>query len=258
MSKYTRRLGAPIALATVTLLGACRSDAKKGPDSTALGADTTLNRDLALANRDSAAQPQLKDVPANAPAANTPKPSDPRSASTPAPTPSASGSRSRPPATDDDAERQHGDDEPGRRVESRRQRAAAPSERSLTGTTLNTHASSKICTNTNAVGDHVTATVENAVSGSNGAVIPAGATVNLTVTQLKRSENSNDKIVMEFAVNSVTFGGKTYPIEAHRHVGARSIASRTSRRARTRRRSASARWPARSPDGSSARARRRR
>ena len=39
MLKYTRRLGAPIALATVTLLGACRSDAKK-TDSTALGADS--------------------------------------------------------------------------------------------------------------------------------------------------------------------------------------------------------------------------
>ncbi|HEY5062988.1 MAG TPA: hypothetical protein VII52_15720 [Gemmatimonadaceae bacterium] len=36
----------------------------------------------------------------------------------------------------------------------------------------------------------------------------------MTVTQLKRSENANDKIVMEFAVNSVTFGGRTYPIDA--------------------------------------------
>jgi hypothetical protein len=81
------------------------------------------------------------------------------------------------------------------------------------GSTLNTHANSRICTNTNAVGDHVTATVENTVAGSNGAAIPAGATVNMTVTQLKRSENSNDPIVMEFAVNSVTFGGHTYPIE---------------------------------------------
>jgi hypothetical protein len=82
------------------------------------------------------------------------------------------------------------------------------------GSTLNTNASSRICTNTNAVGDHVTATVESAVSGSNGAVIPAGATVNLTVTRLKRSENANDPVVMEFAVNSVSFGGKTYPLDA--------------------------------------------
>jgi hypothetical protein len=82
------------------------------------------------------------------------------------------------------------------------------------GSTLNTTAGSKICTNTNAVGDHVTATVENSVQGSNGAMIPAGATVHMTVTQLKRSENANDKIIMEFAVNSVSFGGHTYPIDA--------------------------------------------
>jgi len=50
------------------------------------------------------------------------------------------------------------------------------------------------------------------VSGSNGATIPAGADVTLEVTNLKRCENMNDKIVMEFAVKSVTFGGKTYPV----------------------------------------------
>ena len=74
MSKYIRRYAAPIALVTVALLGACRSESKRA-DSTALGADTTLNRDLALANRDTTAQPQLKDIPANAaratPSANT-------------------------------------------------------------------------------------------------------------------------------------------------------------------------------------------
>jgi hypothetical protein len=64
------------------------------------------------------------------------------------------------------------------------------------------------------VGDHVTATVNNAVSGSNGAVIPAGATANLEITSLKRSENSNDQIQMGFRVMSVAFGGHTYPVEA--------------------------------------------
>jgi hypothetical protein len=207
MLKYTRRLGAPIALATVTLLGACGSDAKKA-DSTALGADTTLSRDLALANRDSAAQPQLKDVPASTPAASTPKPSASKPAK-PAPKPSAPAPK--PPTTTAS----------GNTVTSNPGASTNPGSTGggavgtiAEGTTLNTHASSKICTNTNAVGDHVTATVDEAVTGSNGAVIPAGATVNLTVTKLKRSENANDPIVMEFAVNSVTFGGKTYPIEA--------------------------------------------
>jgi len=64
------------------------------------------------------------------------------------------------------------------------------------------------------VGDKVTATVSEAVNGSNGAVIPAGATVTLTVTKLKRSENVNDPVVMEFSVNSVSYGGHTYPLDA--------------------------------------------
>src|SRR3954470_11151907 len=73
MPKYTRRFVVPFAVAVVTLLGAACSKDKKGPDSTALGADSTLNRDLALAaGRDTGAHPQLKDVPANAPASPTP------------------------------------------------------------------------------------------------------------------------------------------------------------------------------------------
>ena len=214
MMKYTRRLLSPIALtalAATTLLGACRSDSKRG-DSTALGADSTLNRDLALAGRDTNAQPQLKDVPTNAPAepktsapprkTTTPKPS------TPAPKPSAPAPKTTTTAS-------------GNSVTTNPSAGSNPSASGggavgmiPAGAIINTNAASRICTNTNAIGDKVTATVENAVTGNNGAVIPAGATVNLTVTALKRSENANDKIVMEFAVNSVTFGGKTYPIEA--------------------------------------------
>ena len=64
------------------------------------------------------------------------------------------------------------------------------------------------------MGQTFTATVANSVSGTNGASIPAGATVSLEVTNLKRSENANDKIVMEFAVKSVSFGGRSYPVTA--------------------------------------------
>src|SRR5678816_4793962 len=93
MLKYTRHLGAPFVFATVILLGACSSDAKKGPDSLALGADSTLNRDLALAGRDTTAQPQLKDVPPGTAAPKTPSrpaprsPARPPAATTPRPNP---------------------------------------------------------------------------------------------------------------------------------------------------------------------------
>lgn len=216
MTKYTRRLGAPLLVAAA-LLGACRSEPKQGPESTALGADSTLNRDLAMANRDSTAQPQLKDVPANqpaeapppAPTTTRPRTTTPRTTPrTPAPRPSTPA-----PTTTTTKSGNTQTTTPGA--------AANPSATGggnvgsiAAGTTLTTHSNAKVCTNTNAVGDHVTATLDNAVSGSNGAAIPAGATVNLTVTRLKRSENANDPIIMEFAVNSVTFGGHTYPIEA--------------------------------------------
>jgi len=82
------------------------------------------------------------------------------------------------------------------------------------GSTINLASGSRVCTNTNHVGDHFTATVTQAISGSNGAVIPVGATATLEVTELKRSENANDKVVMGFRVTSITFGGHTYPVSA--------------------------------------------
>lgn len=210
MISFSRRVAAPLALAATVFVGACSSDSSKS-DSTALGADSTLSRDLALANRDSTAQPELKDIPAATPAPTTPAPSRPK-ATAPKTAPKTTPKTTPPAETKTPS---------GNTVVSNPGGTANPAASGggavgmiPAGATLNTNASSQICTNTNNVGDHVTATLESAVSGSNGAVIPAGATVNLTVTQLKRSENANDAIVMEFAVNSVTFGGKTYPLDA--------------------------------------------
>jgi len=82
------------------------------------------------------------------------------------------------------------------------------------GSTLNLASNSRICTNTNRVGQRFTATVSETVTGSNGATIPAGATANVEITELNRSENANDKVVMGFRVVSVSFGGRTYPVSA--------------------------------------------
>lgn len=216
MTKYTRRLGAPLlaAAALVAMLGACKGDSNK-VDSTALKSDSALNRDLALANRDTTAQPQLKDVPNGAATTPAPTKTTPRK-TTPAPTTSRPVNRPAPAPTNPPPVKTASGNTQTTNPGAANNPGATGGGATGTiaaGSTLTTHANSKICTNTNQVGDHVTATVENTVSGSNGASIPAGATLNLTVTQLKRSENSNDPIVMEFAVNSVTFGGRTYPIE---------------------------------------------
>jgi hypothetical protein len=205
MSKYIHRArvfaAVPAAIAMLAI-GAC---GEKKSDS--LAQDTTLNRDIELANRDSAAQPQLTDVPATAaptpaPAAAAPRPATtaprttPRPATKPTPTPTRSTTASGNTVTRT----------PGA-TESALGTIAAGSSIALTS-------NSRVCTNTNHVGETVTATVAHAVSGSNGAVIPAGATAALEITQLKRSENANDKIEMSFRVKSISFGGHTYPVTA--------------------------------------------
>ena len=195
MVKYTRLTAASFAIATLTLAG-CKSDAAK---TDSLKNDSALAANLALASADSSARPQLKDT-ANSPALTKAPATKTKTRATPTKTttttttttkttrttPTSTGTRSNGPTSGE-----------------------VPS-----GTTINLASSSKVCTNTNAVGDSFTATTTEAVSGSNGVAIPAGATVNLTVTNLKRSENMNDKVVMEFRVNSVSFNGKTYPLVA--------------------------------------------
>jgi hypothetical protein len=82
------------------------------------------------------------------------------------------------------------------------------------GATLALTSGSKICTNTSKVGERFNATVATPVVGSNGAVIPAGAVASVEVTELKRSNNMNDNVVMGFRVVSVSYGGHTYPVSA--------------------------------------------
>ena len=62
MTKTTfSRIATPVLFAVTLALGACKQGDK--PED-ALASDTSLAHDLQLANTDSAAQPQLKDVPA--------------------------------------------------------------------------------------------------------------------------------------------------------------------------------------------------
>jgi len=176
------------------LAAACGGEKK----SDTLAQDSTLNADMQMANRDTTANPQLNDVPATsnttAPTTSSHTTTTHTTTKTHTPAPAATSTK---PATST---------------------GAAPAARTGTiaaGTSLALASSSRVCTNTNKVGERVNATLSQAVSGSNGAVIPAGASVALEITQLKRSENVNDKIQMGFRPVSVTFGGHTYPLEGH-------------------------------------------
>jgi hypothetical protein len=214
MTKYIRRFRAPLALCVALAAAACTVKDNKS-DST-LAADSTLNRDLQLANQDTSLQPQLRDVPATpaapAPAASTPS-------STPASRPSTSSRTTAPAKTTTTKPAPTTTTTASGNTVTRNPAGSTSGGGAVgtiaSGTSLSLRSNARVCTNTYKVGQTFTASLANAVSGSNGATIPAGANVTLEVTQLKRSENVNDKIVMEFAVKSVSFGGHTYAVNGN-------------------------------------------
>lgn len=207
MKNYIRTLGAPLLLSTALFLGACSVSEK--PKDTSLAVDTALNKDLQLAGKDTLAQPALQDVAANTPPATTPPPM-----TTTKPKPAATKPVVKAPAKPAPTTTATGNTVTKNPSGSASSSAGGSVGTIASGTSLSLRSNSRVCTNTYTVGQTFSATVANAVSGSNGSAIPAGATVKLEVTQLKRSENATDKIIMEFAVRSVTFGGNTYPVSA--------------------------------------------
>jgi hypothetical protein len=174
MVQYIPRVNATLALSFALFVGACAKT-----DNNTAAADSALNKDIQLANRDTAAQPALTDVPASstapAPVAAAPKPTTTTKTTTSRPTnrPSTSNTSSGAsrPTTSVTAS--------GNTVT----RTAAGSARQVgtipAGATLNLASGERICTNTNKVGNRFNATLTNAVSGSNGAVIPEGATATI-------------------------------------------------------------------------------
>lgn len=199
MVQYIPRFSASLALSLALLAGACSKS-----DNTA-AADSALNKDIQLANRDTSAQPALTDVPAGT-AANPAPSTTTTTKKTTTTTTRTPTTTTRKPTTSVTSS--------GNTVTRSSAGTAAKVGTIPAGATLNLAAGSKVCTNTNHIGDRFNATLTNAVVGSNGAVIPSGATAVVEVTDLKRSENANDNVVMGFRVVSVNFGGHTYPISA--------------------------------------------
>jgi len=211
MLKYIR-LFAALSL-TFAVAAACGDDNK----GDTLATDTTLNRDLELANVDTAAQPSLTDVPASAepapgmdapvtspvaaPRTVTPTRTTPRqpTRTTAAPRPTTTSSAPRTTSS-------------GNTSTSGTGSAEGAMGTIASGTAVSLSSSTRVCTNTHKVGDRFTATVRQSITGSNGAVIPAGATATVEVTSLRRSNNVNDPIVVGVAIRSISFGGRTYAV----------------------------------------------
>ncbi|HEU4563006.1 MAG TPA: hypothetical protein VFS05_00100 [Gemmatimonadaceae bacterium] len=208
MRKYIRPLAMPLALSLVLAAG-CAKD----KDNAALNADSGLASDLEMANRDTAAQPQLSDVPAETAATPAPAPAPSRSTNTTRPrttTPRTTTPRTTTPAPSRPATTASGNTvERGTTGTTEGRAATIPA-----GTTITLSSGSRVCTNTHKAGDKFTATVTEAVSGANGAVIPAGATAVVQVTSVKRSENVNDPAQIGLVVQRISMDGKSYPVDA--------------------------------------------
>jgi hypothetical protein len=200
MTKFIRVALAPLApltpmayLALVAVFAACGNKDQATPDS----------RQVELTPAP-VAQPQLADTAVSlAPAAAVTKATKapaPKPARKPAPTPAAPEVASQPaPAVPKPAS------------------APAPSASTTgviaAGVPLGTTLGTRVCTNTHKVGDQVTATLGNAVPGTNGALIPAGATVTLRVSESQRGENGKEGIRLAFEPVSVAFAGTSYTID---------------------------------------------
>ena len=200
-TKYIRSFIPVLALAFAA--GACST---KDNTSDSLAVDTSLNRDLALANRDSAAQPQLNDVPSGTANTSTRTGSSSSTGTTRTTTKTTTTTKPKTTSTTPSTTTS------GNKVTTGTTGGGGAVGTLPSGTTLYLASNAKVCTNTNKVGDTFTATLNNAVS-SGGVTIPAGSQVKLEVTSLKRSENANDNIVMGFRVVSVNVRGTSYPID---------------------------------------------
>lgn len=181
-----------------------------------LAQDSSLNKDLALANSDTLAQPQLRDVPVQSDSA---VPAPVRVARTPAEILTPRGPVRRTPVR---AAPQPVATEAvppnvtpnGNTVSTNEGATTIAMGTVASGSVIGLYAGQRVCTNTNAVGDRFTASVAEAVQGSNGVTIPAGATVVLEITAVKRSTSPNDNIRIEMVPLSIGFNGKTYPVSS--------------------------------------------
>jgi hypothetical protein len=220
-NKFSRVAALALFSAALTVSACKRGDSPED----VLAQDSLLTRDLALANADSSAQPQLKDVPVTTapivePGAPAPRvsprraPSDiltPRRESRPVATVPR---QTPPPIVVERAEPAPNTTVSGNTVTESAKGPEAAVGTIAGGSEISLYSGQRVCTNTYAVGDRFTASVAESVQGSNGVSIPAGATAVIEVTSAKRSDNANDDIVFEFVVRSIAFNGKTYPVSS--------------------------------------------
>lgn len=198
LARSPRRVAA-IALAALAL-ASCRD---KTPTP---AVDSSLSQDLAMAQRADVMPTVFNDAPvgaerpaSRAPAAPSPKPEPPRvTMRTPRPSPRPQ----QPPAP----VAQTPEVTPPQQVATAP--APAPAAGVIgAGTNVGMNTNSRVCTANLLVGDKFTATVSTPTVGSNGAMIPAGATVVLEVASVERG-NPIEASRIEFRVRAIDVNGE--------------------------------------------------
>ena len=202
------------ALAVALVLAAgCR-------DRAPVATDSSLAQDLALAQRSAGMQAVFNDAPAGAaapasPAAGAPtaRPEPPR---TSAPAPRPTPRRQSPPAAIARAPQQS----PPEPVATSPAPATAPTPTPTptpapgvigSGTRVGMTTNGKVCAANLLVGDKFSATVGSGTVGTNGAYIPAGATVVLEVASIDRADPIEASRI-EFRVRSIDVNGEAIPV----------------------------------------------
>jgi hypothetical protein len=83
------------------------------------------------------------------------------------------------------------------------------------GTSLSLTLNETLSTEANRVGDAFTATLQQAITDANGNVlVPAGATIRGRMTQVEKSGHVGATGIIKLAFESVSFGGRSYPMDA--------------------------------------------
>lgn len=172
---------------TALLLAALALCACSGRDSGSK--DSTLARDLALANQAQSAQPQFQDTSASQPTANQTR------AKSRIENPPRTRTRTVPRTTATTT------------VTTTSQTGTAPAREIAAGAGIVLASQSRICTTSNRPGDRFVGTVTSPVVGSNGAIVPAGSSVILDVASVA-SDNSS----LTLRVVSVEFNGMSYAV----------------------------------------------
>jgi hypothetical protein len=190
----------------IALLGACGD---KGDDRDALRKDE-LDRDLNMALQKDTPTATFQDTAIGAQPA--PEATPPPVAVTPAPRPTPAPRRPAPrPTPRPDPPRRAEAEEPVDRPAPARATTASISA----GTTFAVSLNETISTDQNQTGDSFSATVRDPIIGSDGTVlIPSGALVRGRVTGVKKSGRVGETGVISLAFESVSFGGRSYPLQA--------------------------------------------